>query len=272
MPFHGRAQMCPRHPTGFETETAAQMLGRKGELLWQALAVIAVTCLVFITLTVVRREFLLTGPVIITQVADIGSRQPSQPVGVPEPEPPVAVSDWQRVAGKGHRIGPADAPVTLVVFSDFECPFCARFATDALPALEQEFGGNMAVLFRHWPLQGHEWAYPAARAAECAAAQDRFREFHDAVFRSRSLLGKQSFHEFARTAGVRDLAAFERCATASDPVASIGEDVEEARRTGGRGTPTIVINGLRLRPPYSTAIIADHVRDALEAAVAGGKE
>jgi protein-disulfide isomerase len=170
--------------------------------------------------------------------------------------------DWARVSLAGHRLGPVNAPVSLVVFSDFQCPFCARFALEALPGLERRFPGKLAVIVRHWPLSNHAWAYRAARAAECATQQDKFREMHDGLFREQRSIGTKSFVAFARDAGIGDLGAFERCVSDDAPVQAIDRDIAEARAVGARGTPTLIVNGLVLQPPYSTAAIADRIEHA----------
>ncbi len=220
---------------------------------------VAVVCLTLITAAVVKREFFAPYP-----VARADTETPGRSSAAP-PEPPVPVDDWQRVSRSGHRIGPSDAKLTIVVFSDFECPFCAKFATQVLPTLQQEFPGQVAMLFRQWPLPNHKWAYPAARASECAAAQGKFQQFHDAVFADQKSLGTKSFVTFAREAKVPIISQFEKCASATTPLKSVEEDIAEARRIGGRGTPTIVMNGLRLRPPYSPQALAEHARKAIEA-------
>jgi protein-disulfide isomerase len=247
--------------TGFRPSGVALMMKRwPADIVWQILAGTAVVCLMLITVVVVRREFFPAFP----QIAGLSETNDGQRAAQAAPEPPVPVDDWARVSGSGHRIGPSDAPVTIVVFSDFQCPFCARFATQVLPALQKSFPGKVTMLFRHWPLSGHQWAYPAARAAECAADQGRFEQFHNAVFASQSALGTKPFVDYAKEAGVANLREFEKCTKVTVPLRSITEDVTEARRIGGRGTPTIVINGLRLRPPYSPEAIGERVRAAMD--------
>jgi protein-disulfide isomerase len=91
----------------------------------------------------------------------------------------VRLDNWLPVAAEGHRLGPENADITVVVFSDFECPMCRTFALETFPEFEARYPGRVALVFRHWPLTGHRLAYPAARASECAAQQGRFFPFHD---------------------------------------------------------------------------------------------
>lgn len=237
------------------------MKSTQTERLWQVVAVGAVASLALNGVLLVRREF-------------SGRERPRAAAEAPTHDGPVAgarsqvprrVDDWSRVRRGGHRMGPADSPVSIVVFSDFQCPFCGRFALEAMPQLERQFAGRLAIIYRHWPLSNHEWAYDAARAAECAARVGKFREFHDALFRGQSEIGSTSFSAFAESAGISDIAAFDRCASSKSTDAAIDADIAEAKRVGGRGTPTIVVNGLLLRPPYSTRALLSYVELALQA-------
>lgn len=192
----------------------------------QAATVTIVTCTVVLTILVLRREFFTPVP--------------------PQTAQPVEVTDWSQVVSRGHRLGPDDARVTLVEFGDFQCPYCASFALEVLPTIFEEFGEEVAVVFRHWPLPSHDEAYNAAKAAECAAFQGRFREMHDALFSGQAALGTKLYRAYAEEAGVADLEAFNLCYSAPAPVSAIEEDIAEARRIRARGTPTIVVNGLML--------------------------
>lgn len=180
------------------------------------------------------------------------------------PEPPSPVADWSRLSLEGRRFGSPNAPVTIVEFSDFECPFCRTFTMGTLSAIRREFPEQVTVLYRHWPLTSiHRFAYPAARAAECAGRQDRFEAFHDLVFAKQDSLGLKTFTEFARESGVPDLVAFRSCNAAVEPVPAIEADIVAAERLGGGGTPTVVINGLRLPAPPDSAALATMIRTLL---------
>jgi protein-disulfide isomerase len=225
---------------------------QRDDTIWQAIAGVAVLCLVVITIVLVKREFFETD-VAFASVPGDEKRLEAVPV-----------NDWDRVKNGGHRMGPADAPVTIVEFSDFQCPACARFANNVFPTLEEVFPGKLSLVYRHWPLRMHPYAYPAARAAECAAAQGRFEVFHDLLFQQRDSLGSKPFTQFAREAHVPDVAQFDRCASSTAPVPAVEADMAEARRIGGTGTPTLVINGILLRPPYSPKAVTEQIRAALD--------
>jgi protein-disulfide isomerase len=156
---------------------------------------------------------------------------------------PTPVRDWTKYASGGHRIGPVNAQVTIVEFADFECPFCARFARSALRGIRTKFPNQVAIVFRHWPLPYHRFAMPAARAAECAAAQDRFEAFHDLLYIKQDSLGLKSFGDLARESGIPNGFAFDRCYANTERIAAIDNDVAAVHALGGLGTPTVLING-----------------------------
>ena len=176
---------------------------------------------------------------------------------------PSRVDNWQQVTGQGRRIGPAGALVTIVEFSDFQCPFCRRFALGPLKSLRQRFPNDVAVLYRHWPLTSHKFAYAAARAAECAAVQGRFEQFHDLLFTQQDSIPTKPLRRFAKESGVADLAAFDRCNEESAPVPTIEADIAEARRLGARGTPWLLVNGYLLHTGGDSAAIDSVVHSFL---------
>ncbi|MGE0102348.1 MAG: thioredoxin domain-containing protein [Blastocatellales bacterium] len=143
----------------------------------------------------------------------------------------------------GPRRGPARAPVTIVEFSDFQCPYCKK-ATQITARLIQMYGDRIAVVYKHSPSPSHPQAFAAARAAVCAAEQNRFWEYHDSLFAAddlsdRSLLG------LAASAGLEG-EAFSRCLASPRSTEAVERDLRLASRIGVRGTPHFVINGQSL--------------------------
>lgn len=177
-------------------------------------------------------------------------------------EKPTKVADWARVVDGGHWLGDRNAKVTVVEFGDFECPFCQYFATTVKPALVAEFGSDVAFVYRHFPLSYHKLAKPYAVASECAGMQRRFWQFHDLVFAKADSMGLKTIESFAQEAGVPDLREFAACVRDPKPLSSINRDVEEAGRAGVTGTPTVVINGMKLSGSDEKAVAAE-VRNAL---------
>lgn len=161
---------------------------------------------------------------------------------------------------RDHVRGPADAPLTLVEYLDFECPFCAR-ATGVGPELRARFGDDLRYVVRHLPLPDvHPYAEGAALAAEAAAAQGRFWEMHDVLFAHQEELELEDLAGYAGRIGL-DVEQFLRDLDDPAPAARIREDVAGAEASGARGTPTFFVGGLRHLGPYDTESLAE----ALEA-------
>ncbi|HEX5727256.1 MAG TPA: thioredoxin domain-containing protein, partial [Longimicrobiaceae bacterium] len=209
-------------------------------------------CAVIVTALVVRRELF-----------------PPRPAA-PPPQEVAQVSGWRAYAANGHRFGPADAPVSIVVFSDFQCPACRALVTQ-LRVIRAEFAGQVAVVHRHSPLRIHPFAVEAARASECAAAQGRFEAYHDALFVDQPSIGLAPWSRFAANAAVPDLPAFERCVTTPGPVPALERDTLDAKALRVAGTPTVLVNGLRFTgtPPLDT--LRAYVRRAVSAAGREGR-
>jgi protein-disulfide isomerase len=138
-------------------------------------------------------------------------------------------------------LGSPTANVTMLVFSDFECPFCARFANDVMPTLKQQYvdPGKVKVAFRHLPLVIHPHAERAAESASCAARQGRFWVMHDSLFRPPVRLEESDLEAHAREAGL-DLLAFAICMK-GEGKAQVSADAGIARGLTLTGTPSILI-------------------------------
>lgn len=141
-------------------------------------------------------------------------------------------------------MGPIDAPITIVEFADFECPACGHFTNIILKQLEANHPGQVAVVFHHWPLSYHRFAYPMARASECAAAQGHFKEFHDLAYAQQDSFGLKPLEAFAKASFIEDIPRFLGCASGGDKVAVIEADIAAAKSLGGTGTPFVLVNGL----------------------------
>jgi len=137
---------------------------------------------------------------------------------------------------QGPERGPADAPLQIVVFSDFGCPACARLH-DWLRELPERLGVEVRVAFRHSPLRERK----AAAAATAAHAQGRFWEFADVLFANRTRLDDLERH--AQAAGL-DVAAFRAEIESERAQAAVDADVAEARRLGVKGAPAVFLNGV----------------------------
>lgn len=138
--------------------------------------------------------------------------------------------------------GPAGAPVTIVEFSDFECPFCGGlFPT--LKQVEKEYGDKVRVVYRQFPLTNiHPYAQKAAEASLCANDQKHFWEFHDSMFGNQRELSIADLKQRAVDMKL-DTAAFNQCLDSGKHAAAVQKDVEEGARAGVTGTPALFING-----------------------------
>lgn len=143
--------------------------------------------------------------------------------------------------------GPADAPVTIVEFTDYLCPFCRRFATETLPAVLTTHGDRVRYVVRNFPVQPvNQLALPAAEAVECANRQGRFWEYRDALFRAAPPVDPAQLLAHAVPAGL-DSAAFGRCVADRATRTLVEQDLLDAWSYGVSGTPTFFVNGRRFR-------------------------
>ena len=140
------------------------------------------------------------------------------------------------------RLGDPDAPVTIVEFSDFQCPFCARFHEETFPALRRLYGDRIQWVFVNRPFAAHQYARRAAIAAECATRQGRFWEYAEALFADQSDLGRGAVEDTAEAVGL-DMEAFESCVADEATAGEVEADIAEANRLGVDGTPAFYVNG-----------------------------
>jgi len=173
------------------------------------------------------------------------------------------------VPQQGARLGNPDAPVLIEEFSDFQCPFCARFFRETEARLIQEYvtPGKARFVYRHFAFIGPESVW-ASQAAECAANQERFWEFHGKLFNNQAGENQGAFSvdrlkRFAQDLGLStDL--FNRCLDANETLDRVRKDTEEAQRLGVRSTPTFFINGA----PLLGALPFEEFKAAIESQLA----
>ena len=168
------------------------------------------------------------------------------------------------VSSKGSPAkGPEDAPVTIIEFSDFECPFCSR----VLPTLEQiaeQYGDQVRIVFRQFPLDNlHPRARKAAEASLCADEQGKFWEMHDRMFANQRQLGVDDLKRQAGELGL-DSEAFAECLDSGRFAAQVEEDLQAGQRVGVSGTPAFVINGRFLSGAQPFEAFAKVIDDELE--------
>lgn len=167
------------------------------------------------------------------------SPQPTQAAGVrpphtpppPPPSDPVSVED-------APILGDRNARVAVIVFSDFECPYCGRSARDVLPEIDRQYlrTGKVFLAWRHYPLPNHKNAFKAAEAAECAARDGKFWALHDWAFRHQAGLDRANLLAAAKTLGL-DATAFGACLDGQTS-AKVKADLDAAKGFAITGTPT----------------------------------
>ena len=140
--------------------------------------------------------------------------------------------------------GAATAPIEIVEFADFQCPYCARAAESVRQAVAG-YGDQVRVTYRHLPLDFHEHARGAAEAAECAGKQGKFWAFHDALYANASALDAAGLRRQAGAIGL-DVAAWEACVSAGGGRDGVDADLAAASAAGVSGTPAFFINGRML--------------------------
>lgn len=137
--------------------------------------------------------------------------------------------------------GSEDAPVVIIEFSDFNCPYCGRFARETLPLLRENYEGRVRFVYRDFPILGDS-SLQAAIAAECANDQGAFWEFHDFLFEHQSNLSQATFVRFAEELEL-NIEQYTTCQNDTSTRNEVLADATAAQRLGASGTPTFFING-----------------------------
>ena len=165
------------------------------------------------------------------------------------------------VSERDHVLGPADAPATLLVYGDYECPY-TREVQIAVERLRPRLGDAFRYAFRHFPLRSiHPHAQHAAEAAEAAHAQGRFWAMHEALFRHQDALDDGSLLAYAESLAL-DRTAFALAMQANEFAPRVQADLESGVESGVQGTPTLFINGARYRGERSVAALGAALRAA----------
>jgi len=212
-----------------------------------------------------------------TQVAEAQTRldklaedaeEPAAPVRAGRPDP---AAYYKVELGDAQAIGPDSALVTIVTWSDFQCPFCSR-VSPTIDELRRDYGKDLRYVFMHNPLAFHKQAEPAARAAEAAGEQGKFWEMHDLLFENSRDLTEKNFAKWARKLGL-DVKRFKRDFASSTIANRVEEQQRKGNALGARGTPAFFVNGRFLsgaQPVASFKVLIDEEMKKAEAKVAAG--
>ena len=170
-----------------------------------------------------------------------------------------------QIEGRPYR-GPDDAPVTVVEFTDYECPFCARHFQETYLGLLSEYEGTLKYVIRNFPLSSiHPQAQRAAEAAECAEEQGRFWEYHDLLFQRAPALAIENLTAYATEVGL-DTERFQDCVESGRKADVVAEDLEDGLSYGVTGTPAFFINGRRVVGALSLDDFESYIDAALDEA------
>ena len=162
---------------------------------------------------------------------------------------------------RDHILGPADAPVTLLEYGDYECPYCVQ-AHIAVGKVRAHFGDELRFAFRNFPMsQVHPHAARAAEAAEAAGAQGLFWEMHDTLYENEDALDDESLYEYAELIGL-DVSEFVRALTGGVYAPRVREDFLSGVGSGVNGTPTFFINGGRHDGPWDVESLIIAIEEA----------
>ncbi len=169
----------------------------------------------------------------------------------------MSATQWEAVLtmpvteDRDHIQGPADAPVTLVQYGDYECPYCGA-AYPIIKEVQARMGERLRFVFRNFPITtSHPHAEKAAEAAEAAATQGRFWRMHDVLYENQRHLGDQDLRAYAEKLGL-DLELFDQELAEHVHAERVHEDFMSGVRSGVNGTPTFFINGVRHDDSYET--------------------
>jgi protein-disulfide isomerase len=204
---------------------------------------------------------------VAAQNGAVGQDSGSNPRGAGSAQAPDRTSVQERLIGDArHAIGSSDAPVTIVEFTDYDCPYCRRYYHETFPQIMERYGDQIRYVMRHFPLASmHPEAVKAAEAAECAAEDGRFWEFHDLIMQGVPSLAVESLKEYAADIGV-NTTAFNRCLDDGVKATAVQQDLRDGYMHGVRGTPNFFVNGYSLSGAQPIDVFSAYI----EAAIADG--
>jgi protein-disulfide isomerase len=203
-----------------------------------------------------------------TRVTALETKPTGKPTPAGRPDPALR---YRVDIGDAQIEGAKDAKVTIVIFSDFQCPFCARVQA-TLDELQKEYGSDVRIVAKHNPLAFHPNAEHSARAAEAAGKQGKFWEMHDKLYADTKALGISDIEGYAKDLGL-DVARFKKDMDSSEVADRIEANKKQARELGAAGTPSFFINGRFLsgaQPKESFKVLIDAELANADGLIAGG--
>jgi protein-disulfide isomerase len=176
--------------------------------------------------------------------ATAGQAAAEQAAGDAQVDIPKEVKRYDVPAGNNPSLGSDKAPITIVEFSDYQCPFCLKWHQDVFTKLEEKYGDKVRLVYRDFPLSEiHPQAEPAAEAARCAGEQNKYWEYHNQLFSGQQELGKEGFLAYAQAINL-NIPNFTKCVDERRYQNEVKANYDFAAQLGVRSTPTFFINGL----------------------------
>jgi len=170
----------------------------------------------------------------------------------PEPQP---IVDTNSLIDDDPVLGKADAPVTIVAFEDYQCPFCGRFHEQTFSQIKSEYidTGKVKFVFRDFPLSFHTYAQKAHEAANCAGEQGKYFEYGEILFKNQEALGEPDLKNYAKQLGLNQQ-QFDSCLDSGKHAQEIQKDVSDGSIAGVSGTPSFFVNGRQISgaQPFSS--------------------
>ncbi len=157
--------------------------------------------------------------------------------------PPAAPAKVNVSADDDPSWGPQNAPVTIIEFSDFQCPFCGRFHRDTYDQIRKNYSGKIRFVYRDFPIvQLHPYAEISAQAADCVNEQGQFWPYHDLLLSNQDISGASDLRRFAAQLGI-DMSTYDDCVRTQRYQQEVAKDLQDGTGYGVQGTPTFFING-----------------------------
>lgn len=183
-----------------------------------------------------------------------------RPTATPGPGQLPGPSDFSQISGQisvegDPYLGDPSAKVTIIEFSDFQCPFCARFDKETFPQIKANYidTGKVRLIYKNFPLPSHTFAQGAAEAAECALEQGKFWEYAQKLFANQSALDTASLKQYAKDLGLNEQ-SFNSCVDSKKYSSAVTVDANIGNSVGIRGTPSFIINGTLVDGAYPYSV------------------
>lgn len=211
----------------------------------------------FLALSILISAILISGSILYSNSGTKNAKSKQDPkteVAQIAQSPTTNQDDVLKINQDDVILGNPEAPVILIEYGDYECPFCEKFFTETEPLIRKNYieTGKVKMIYRDFPLPGHPYAQPAAEAANCAKDQNKFWAYHDIIFQKQKELPNVDYLKLANELGL-NTEQFKQCLEAQKYKDKIKKDYEGGTIIGVNGTPTFFINGQKVvgAQPYS---------------------